>query len=123
VLLDRLNVIYVDVPTKRDKIIILRDFCFQEIIENIGLSTNLQIDDDAIEYILRCVDSDTIGIRTVYRVLEKIMMEINKDLLLQNANISTVTLNVAKEYFLKIKTQIGSLLQHGGDTPPPHMYI
>jgi len=126
VLLDRLNVVYVDIPTKRDKIIILRDFCFPEIIENIGLDKNFKIEDDAIEYILRCVDSDTIGIRTVYRVLEKIMMEINKDILLQNIQldiVNNVTLSMAKEYFLKIKTQIGSLLQHGGDAPPPHMYV
>lgn len=119
VLLDRLNIIYVDTPTKRDKVIIIRDFCFPEILENIGLG-KIQIEDEAIEYILRCVDSDNSGIRSVYRVIEKMMMEINKDQILKDIQIDIVTLAVAKEYFIKIECQIEQLI----DTQPPlSMYV
>jgi ATP-dependent Lon protease len=37
ILLDRLNVIYIENPSKKDKIIILKSHCLNEIIQNIGL--------------------------------------------------------------------------------------
>lgn len=122
VLLDRLNVIYVDLPSKRDKIIIIRDFCFPEILENIGLSKDISIDDESIEYILRCIDSDSIGIRSVYRVLEKIMMEINKDQIVKDIQILNINLQITKEYFLKIQSQIGGIIDISNQ-PPPNMYL
>jgi ATP-dependent Lon protease len=127
VLLDRLNVIYVDTPTRRDKIIIIRDYCFSEILENIGLPNDITITDEAIEYILNCIDSDSIGIRSIYRVIEKIMMEMNKDILLSDlefGSIKEITMSIAKEYFLKIGKQIGGITDLiKSSQPPDSMYL
>jgi ATP-dependent Lon protease len=37
VLLDRLNVIYVETPTRKEKVIILSEYCLFDIIKNIGI--------------------------------------------------------------------------------------
>jgi ATP-dependent Lon protease len=123
VLLDRLNIIYVDIPSKKDKVVIIRDFCFPEIVENIGLPQDIQIDDEAIEYILRCIDVDSVGVRSIYRVLEKMLMEINKDQILNDIQIKKITLQIAKEYFIKIQSQIGGILDLVNDQPPCSMYL
>lgn len=124
VLLDRLNVIYVDTPTRKDKIIIIRDYCFPEIIENIGLPNDLTIDEEAIEYVLTCIDHESIGVRSIYRVIEKMLMEINKDIVLKDLQISHITLDIAKEYFIKISDQIGGVTDLlKGSKPPDSMYL
>lgn len=124
VLLDRLNVIYVDTPSRKDKIVIIRDYCFPEIIQNIGLPQNLTITDDAIEYVLTCIDHESIGVRSVYRVVEKMLMEINKDIVLKDLDISIITLDIAKEYFIKIGSQIGGITDLlKSSIPPDSMYL
>ena len=124
VLLDRLNVIYVDTPSRKDKIIIIRDYCFREMIENIGLPEELTISDEAIEYILTCIDQESIGVRSVYRVIEKMLMEINKDIVLKDLQISHITLDIAKEYFIKIGNQIGGITDLLKSLQPPDsMYL
>lgn len=87
ILLDRLNVINVSTPCKQDIIVILEKHCIPEIINNIGLKIDVKFKKHHIEHIIETYkynfDSTvSSGIREYYRIIEKIFLEINKDILL-----------------------------------------
>jgi ATP-dependent Lon protease len=156
ILLDRLNVIYIENPSKKDKITILKSHCLNEIIENIGLGAfapqlrtitgalaislnesnkkqiNINFTDSCYNKIIEYTDKNidlkvSSGIRESVRILEKILLEINKELLLDDGVmllhdktlvISDTSFN---NYFEKLKPQFIFLLND--DSPPLHMYI
>lgn len=133
ILLDRLNVIYIENPSKKDKIMILKTHCLNEIIENIGIRINVKFSDCSYNKIIEYTDKNidlkvSSGIRESVRILEKILLEINKELLLEdftplqrdedNINISDSNFN---NYFEKLKPQFIFLLNN--DSTPLHMYI
>lgn len=141
ILLDRLNVIYIENPSKEDKITILKSYCLNEIIENIRLGDfspkriDVNFTDSCYTKIIEYTDKNidlkvSSGIRECVRILEKILLEINKELLLgicmsqKNKNgkdelyINEQNFNI---YFEKLKPQFIFLLND--NEPPPHMYI
>ena len=130
ILLDRLNVIYVDTPNDTEIVYILQNHSIPEILKNIGINKNISIQDDDISFIItfcsKYIDkSVSSGIREYYRILEKIFLEINKELLLGNiVTESSYTLSSQEfhMYFDRIKTQLtGS--REIDDRSSYHMYI
>lgn len=89
ILLDRLNIIHVESPSTLDICHILQNHCIPEIITNIGLKCDIVISQDKLRQIIRTFKSQvdenvSSGVREYYRILEKILLEINKDILLEN---------------------------------------
>jgi ATP-dependent Lon protease len=127
VLLDRLNVIYVENPKTSEKIIILEKYCVKDIINNIGIKTNITFDKDCyysiIQYTDKHIDKHTSsGIRESIRILEKIILEINKEILLEilpkdNININ---INLFNKYFTRLEKQF--IFQESNNNTE-HMYI
>lgn len=123
ILLDRLNLIYVETPSEEDICIILTKYCIPEIIENIGIPHKVYINKKHIiqiikfcdEYIDKAVSS---GIREYYRFIEKLLLELNKNILLENVinnpdpdNENTIYINdeLFSDYFNIIKKSYNTL--------------
>ena len=127
VLLDRLNVIYVTNPTKKEKVTILKNYCLQDIKQNIGIPLEIDFDDECynivIDYTDKNIDSRvSSGIRESMRVLEKVVLEINKEILLNKFDTNKLTINIKEftQYFNKLKAQF--IFMESND-PPYHMYV
>lgn len=127
VLLDRLNVIYVQNPTKKEKVIILKNYCLNNIKDNIGILFNIEFEDDCynmvIDYIDKHIDTNvSSGIRESIRILEKVVLEINKEILLNMFELSNLTITTKQfnSYFNKLKNQF---IFTEINEPPCHMYI
>jgi ATP-dependent Lon protease len=112
VLLDRLNIIYVESPTIEEKIYILENYCLKEIIENIGIIKNIKISKDCYKFIVetstKSIDLNlSSGIRESYRILEKIILQINKDILLEKwsnkEKVIHVDFDIFNNYFLNLR--------------------
>jgi ATP-dependent Lon protease len=128
ILLDRLNVIKVNTPNEDDIIHILERHCIPEIIQNIGIQKNVTFAKSSIEYIINFCQIDknvTSGIREYYRIIEKILLQLNKDIL---TNTDTFLLEqdivlqdkTFTNLFDKIKDQLNYTEQY---TSYLHMYI
>jgi ATP-dependent Lon protease len=130
ILLDRLNVIYVDAPNDNEIIYILQNHSIPEILKNIGINYPISINDEDISSILtfssKYIDKTiSSGIREYYRILEKIFLEINKELLLGNIVINNSYKLPSKDfymYFNRIKTQLTGSKEYD-DRSCYHMYI
>lgn len=90
VLLDRLNIIHVPCPSKKDICEILYKHCIPEILTNIGL-TNVDIPKSFINTVVNSQhvtydETESSGVREFYRVFEKILLQINKDILLKKVS-------------------------------------
>lgn len=127
VLLDRLNVIYVTNPTKKEKVTILKNYCLQDIKQNIGIPLEIDFDDECynivIDYTDKNIDSRiSSGIRESMRVLEKVILEVNKEILLNKFDTNKLTININEftQYFNKLKAQFIFI---ESDDPPYHMYV
>jgi ATP-dependent Lon protease len=127
VLLDRLNVVYVTNPTKKEKVTILKNYCLQDIKENVGIPLEIEFDDDCynivIDYTDKNIDSRvSSGIRESMRILEKVVLEINKEILLNNFDTNKLTININEftQYFNKLKAQF---IFTESDDLPCHMYV
>lgn len=127
ILLDRLNTVYVESPSKKDKIVILRDYCFDDIVMNIGFPKSISLDDTCytriVEFTEKQIDNRiTSGIRESSRILEKILLEINKDLLMQRLKEVDTVLHIDLEtfmaYFVKLQHQFLQV-----EEGPSHMYM
>jgi ATP-dependent Lon protease len=86
ILLDRLNVVHVQTPNNNEIIHILRDYCIPEIKKNIGISIPVTVSDEQIKYIVNNVHNfdkkQSSGIREYYRLIEKVLLHVNKQILL-----------------------------------------
>lgn len=87
ILLDRLNIIQVATPCDEDIVHILENHCIPEIVQNIGIQKNIIFNKSCIKTIInyckQSIDNTvTSGVREYYRVIEKILLELNKDILL-----------------------------------------
>jgi ATP-dependent Lon protease len=127
VLLDRLNIIYVENPNKKEKITILKNYCLNDICENIRIPYTINFDDECykmvIDYTDKHIDSKiSSGIRESIRILEKVVLEINKEILLNIFDINQITIYIDKftKYFNKLKKQF-ILIE--SNEPPYHMYV
>lgn len=118
ILLDRLNIINIECPSDNDIINIIEKHCIPEIIKNIGIKNKIVFGKDNIQSIINyCKDSFdksiTSGIREYYRIIEKIILELNKNILLYPETIILdintdliITDDLFKNLFNKIQNQI-----------------
>jgi ATP-dependent Lon protease len=127
VLLDRLNVIYVQTPNIKEKVTILKNYCLNDIRENVGIPIDIKFEDECynmvIDYTDKHIDSRvSSGIRESIRILEKVILEINKEVLLNifDDNNLTIQIHTFIKYFNKLKSQF---IFTENDEPPYHMYI
>jgi ATP-dependent Lon protease len=93
ILLDRLNVIHIPTPTDDEIINILQSHCLDDIISNVGLQVKINISNSSIRSLIHAFKNKinkhvSSGVREYYRILEKIIMEINKDILLHRVRIN-----------------------------------
>jgi ATP-dependent Lon protease len=113
ILLDRLNVIYIRTPTENEIITILDKYCIPEIINNIGITKNINFTKSQLKQLINQYKTHfdnkvSSGIRLYYRVIEKILLEVNKDILtakydhLKNISFDTDSFNL---YLDKTKAQ------------------
>lgn len=76
ILLDRLNIIRVDNPTVKDKIIIAKNYIMKDVCKNVGLEDDeIEFSESAIRRIVN--DSNAEGLREIKRKIETIVMKIN----------------------------------------------
>ena len=127
ILLDRLNIIKVDCPSDDEIMTIVENHCVPEIIKNIGIDKKITFERTNLKYIFNyCKDSInktvTSGIREYYRIIEKILLELNKDILLnveKYSNHIVINDSLFSNLFEKIKQQINCIQ----NTFVSHMYI
>lgn len=96
ILLDRLNVVYVNTPSEFETCSILQNHCIPEIVQNIGIKKSVCITTSQITSIIQrfrpTIDfSVSSGIRDYYRIIEKILLELNKHILLGSYNFDIIT--------------------------------
>lgn len=119
ILLDRLNVIKVESPSNDEIYTILQKHCIPEIIENIGINKKITISNEKLQYLVNFYDqiidkNISSGVREYYRAIEKIFLEINKDIQLEvdfidiHAEEIVITDKLFEHYFNKIKPKIDS---------------
>ena len=128
ILLDRLNIIKVDNPSDEEIVTIFQNHCVPEIVKNVGIKNEITFENSNLYYIFNyCKDSinKTVssGIREYYRIIEKVFLELNKDILTNvNKYKEHIIVNdcLFKNLFNKIKNQINSFVQN---TFISHMYI
>jgi len=106
ILLDRLNIIKIDCPSDNDIIDIIEKHCIPEIVTNIGINYKISFRKDNIQNIINyCKESFdksiTSGIREYYRIIEKIILELNKTILLYPESILHTDQNKSKKEKLK----------------------
>lgn len=129
ILLDRLNIIQVNTPNQTDIINILQKYCIPEILQNIGIQIQVSFSNESIKYIIDfyrdSIDkSITSGIREYYRVIEKILLELNKQILLNNLQFNKPTLTIEKDTFTNLFNNIKEQLhQKNNLSSSLHMYI
>jgi ATP-dependent Lon protease len=105
ILLDRLNVVYVSTPNQDEIVSILQKHCLPEIILNTGLQKPLLLDNSQLKLIYstfkHTIDTNvSSGIREYYRILEKVILEINKDILLGHFDAFNETHPIRLEFTL-----------------------
>jgi len=130
ILLDRLNIIKVNTPNDNDIVKILENHCIPEIIANIGIQKTVVFPKSSIEYIIdfckNSIDkSVTSGIREYYRVIEKLLLELNKQILLnQDTYVLEQEVVLEKQKFTTLFDNIRQQLEHTEENQRPnHMYI
>ena len=151
ILLDRLNIIKVDCPSENEIVDIVQTHCVPEITQNVGISKPIVFDNQNIKFIINfCKDTIdkkvTSGIREYYRIIEKVILEINKDILFNanvystylletlnikpkrttynidyNGEIIKITENIFQTIFNNIKTQLMSYTKQ--NISFSHMYL
>lgn len=130
ILLDRLNIIKVNTPNDKDILVILERHCIPEIIKNIGIQKTIIFSESSIEYIINfCKNSIdktvTSGVREYYRVIEKLLLELNKQILLNSDTyIQEQEILLENQTFMKLFDNIKEQLAHSEESQRPnHMYI
>ena len=130
ILLDRLNIIKVNTPKDKDIITILERHCIPEIINNIGIQKTIIFPQSSIEYIIdfckNSIDkSVTSGIREYYRIIEKLLLELNKQILLNSGTyVLEQEILLENQTFMKLFDNIREQLVHSEESQRPnHMYI
>ena len=132
ILLDRLNVVNISKPSLEETYMILKNHCIPDIIKNIGIVKKIAITHDQIKRVVQEFGGKSqyehesqvsSGIREYYRVLEKILLEVNKDILLEKfeSNVDTIHIDddIFSEYVKNLKKQ--SNISDGENLL--HMYI
>jgi ATP-dependent Lon protease len=76
ILKDRLNIIRVKEPTVADKAVIGKKYILKELIPNIGLN-EVDIDEEDVKYIINKYCKEDVGLRSLKKCIETILMKIN----------------------------------------------
>jgi len=77
ILLDRLDIVEITVPSREDKIVIARDFILKDLMQEIGLTQNdLLVSDEIIGYILDTYTKAP-GLRSLKKKLDTIISKVN----------------------------------------------
>lgn len=136
ILLDRLNIIHINTPTDDEIITILYKHCIPEIIKNIGIKYKIYFSHEQIQSIIKHFKNSfdktvSSGVREYYRIIEKILLFVNRDILLQDTSClaqlddSNEQLSITDTYFNKyldlIKQQIKK--DETEDISIQHMYL
>ena len=78
ILKDRLNIIRVKEPTVNDKAVIGKKYLLRELIPNIGLNKeDIEIDEEDVKYIINKYCKEDVGLRSLKKCIETILMKIN----------------------------------------------
>jgi ATP-dependent Lon protease len=129
ILLDRLNIISVDTPSDEDITKILECHCIPEIIKNIGIQKNIQFPQSSIKLIIdHCKSSIdksvTSGVREYYRIIEKMLLELNKSVLLEENSLIASQIVIDEILFRNLFEKIkGQLIIKDDSYRYNHMYI
>jgi ATP-dependent Lon protease len=130
ILLDRLNIINVEMPKEQDIVYIIEKHCIPEIISNIGIKIPVIFDISSIMYIIHSSTinkSVTSGIREYYRIIEKILLELNKAILLEILPIQVDeqqgTIVIKDKLFMTLFENIKFQINYIEDTTYRHMYL
>uniref|UniRef100_A0A6C0H6X8 ATPase AAA-type core domain-containing protein n=1 Tax=viral metagenome TaxID=1070528 RepID=A0A6C0H6X8_9ZZZZ len=128
VLLDRLNVIHVNTPSTKEINVILQKYCIPDILNNIGMYKHIEFTPEHIDCIIRTFENNfdkqvSSGIREYYRILEKILLEINKDILLDNFTKNPRLDDESFHHYLNIIKNQANTLQHTNLSHIQHMYV
>jgi len=76
ILLDRLNVVKINNPTNKEKVVIAKNYLLKEICQNVGMSVeDIEFSDNAFTRIIN--DSNSDGMRDIKRSIETIVMKVN----------------------------------------------
>lgn len=127
ILLDRLNIIYVNSPSEKEIIIILKKHCIPEICRNIGISQKVIFTEYQLIRLIRKFNnfkmSGCSGVRMYYKLIEKILLEINKEILLSDIGHEiTSNLNITDINYDKYLSIIGSQTTKQETFACSHMY-
>jgi DNA polymerase III delta prime subunit len=78
ILRDRLNIIRVKEPTINDKAVIGKKYLLKELLPNIGFDKDdISIDEENAKYIINKYCKEEVGLRTLKKSIETILMKIN----------------------------------------------
>ncbi len=78
ILRDRMTVIHCSGYSEKDKIVILRDYIWKEILERLRFREDeISLTEDAIKYLISEYSSEEKGVRTLIRTVESMMTRIN----------------------------------------------
>lgn len=111
VLLDRLNVVHVPTPNRQQICEILEAHSIPEIQKNIGIPCNVVMSRDLIRLLVdkfhEAVDINvSSGVREYYRLLEKIFLRLNRDVITGEVDIINDQVRLTREQFEKYLTDI-----------------
>lgn len=134
ILLDRLNIIKIDSPSDKDVVHIIEKHCVTEIVKNIGIKQNIIFGQNNIQFIINhCKGSFnkeiTSGIREYYRIIEKLMLELNKEILInpdivaKYLSTTTNTFIITETLFLNLFNKIKNQINNSQNDTYNHMYI
>lgn len=87
ILLDRLNLIHIKTPNDNEICTILERHCIPEIVKNIGMKSHVRLLPSQLKTIVGTFKhtfdpATSSGIREYYRIVEKILLQVNTDILL-----------------------------------------
>lgn len=126
ILLDRLNIIKIDAPSDKETIEIIEKHCIPEIITNIGIQKQIIFETSNIQYIIDYCKHTinkviTSGIREYYRIIEKILLELNKLILINPSNF-TNPIQINTNFFMQLFESIKHQLYNIQDSSTLHIY-
>lgn len=129
ILLDRLNIIYVDSPSEKDIIQILKTHCIPDICRNIGVPKHITFTDSQLNELIQKFRQIKMpgcsGVRLYYKLIEKMLLEINKEMLITDNNNSysnETVLTISDSKFQKYLSIISSQTIKQESEPCFYMY-
>jgi ATP-dependent Lon protease len=130
ILLDRLNVIHIETPSNQEIAVILHNYCLNEIKTNIGINYDIIFDIKYIKQIIQFHHSSidlnfSSGIREYYRILEKIFLELNKEILLSIVFPENDQIIISDDLFNRYfeKTKHNNLILYNNSNSNTSLYI